>query len=72
VTIKDPNHVHLDVFKIVSNQIMIGVNNDHGIIYNSKKLGDVGEAYGYGGKLEELTGVDAIAKRPSLLLIWYY
>lgn len=51
---------------------MIGVNKDHGIIYNSKKLGDVGEAYGYGGKLEELTGVDAIAKRPSLLLIWYY
>jgi hypothetical protein len=59
-TINDYNHVHLDVCKMVSNEIMMGVNKDHGIIYNSNTLNDVSEAYfGVGkGKLEGLTGVD--------------
>jgi DNA polymerase elongation subunit (family B) len=68
---KDPNYIHLDLYKIVSNQIMVGVNKEHGIIYNSNKLGDVGEAYDYGGKLEDLTGVDAITKGSKEELLKY-
>jgi hypothetical protein len=54
---------------VVTNQTMQGVNKEHGIIYNTNKLGDVGEAYGYGGKLEELTGVDAVKKSSKEILL---
>jgi DNA polymerase elongation subunit (family B) len=68
--IKDTNHVHIDVFKTVINQIMIGVNKEHGIIYNTHKLGDVSIAYGYGGKLGDLTGVEAVARSKEELLAY--
>jgi DNA polymerase elongation subunit (family B) len=68
---KDPNYIHIDVCSAVSNPIMIGVNEKHGIIYNSNKLGEVSEAYGYGGKLQGLTGVDAVTKGSKEQLLAY-
>jgi hypothetical protein len=50
---------------------MIGVNEKHGIIYNTNKLGDVAQAYGYGGKLDDLTAIDAVKYSSKDVLLRY-